>query len=754
MAKGLFASVVYVLALSLIVNLWLLAPVQADEHERKAYIVYMGDIEMTDIPVTDIYLKMIKDVIGGNLVHLTKAAEYLLYSFKNFKGCVLHLTDKEADIIASVMLNVMLEMAGVVSVFPSRKGSLHTTRSWDFMGFPLDVDRNTVESDIIIGVIDSGIWPESESFNDQGFSPPPAKWKGHCDTSNNFTCNNKMIGGQYFRADGNVTANGIASPRDSSGHGTHTASTAAGGAVIDASFLGLGQGTVRGGVPSARIATYKVCWADNCYAADVLAAFDAAISDGVDIISISVGGYSPSYFEDPIAIGAFHAMKKGILTSNSAGNDGPTLNTMKNLAPWVLSVAASSIDRKFITEVKLGNGMIIQGISLNPFDPLNKTFPLIYGGDAPNPLSDTASDSRYCRGDSLDKTLVQGKIVICDALISGEALFIGGAAGMILHGLDKQDQPLSFPIPASYLRVEQATHVLSYARNLTSTPYGTILKSVEIGDASSPIVASFSSRGPNFISPGILKPDLTAPGIAILAAYSPLASASIFKNDPRSVLYMIESGTSMACPHASGVAAYVKSFHPTWSPTAIKSALMTTTMPMSSASNEEAEFAYGSGHLNPLKAVNPGLVYDANEEDYINFLCNEGLNASQIRQISGKANSCKNMTKNGIGYHDLNYPSMALQTVPGAFDTVFYRTVTNVGFPNSTYHVVVTTLEGQALGIKVQPSVLEFESLGMKLSFSVRVTGSIGLRSLISASLVWDDGEHQVRSPIVVYSLS
>ncbi|KAH9615667.1 hypothetical protein KSS87_018851 [Heliosperma pusillum] len=358
------------------------------------------------------------------------------------------------------MLNVMLEMAGVVSVFPSRKGTLHTTRSWDFMGFTSDVERSSVESDIIIGVIDTGIWPESESFNDQGFGPPPAKWKGYCDTSNNFTCN---------KADGNVTANGIASPRDSSGHGTHTASTAAGGAVIDASFLGLGQGTARGGVPSARIATYKVCWTDSCYAADVLAAFDAAISDGVDIISISIGGYSPLYFENPIAIGAFHAMKHGILTSNSAGNRGPTLYTMTHFSPWVLSVAASSIDRKFITEVKLGNGMIVQGISLNTFDPLNQTYPLIYGGDAPNPLSDY--NSRYCEGDSLDATLVEGKIVICDALITGEAPFVSGAAGVIMQGLDSLDQPISHPLPASYLRVEDGTRVLSYARNLTRYYY-------------------------------------------------------------------------------------------------------------------------------------------------------------------------------------------------------------------------------------------------------------------------------------------
>ncbi|XP_074318711.1 cucumisin-like [Silene latifolia] len=742
MAKSWFPGAMYLLVLSLFVYACLLVPVQADELERKDYIVYMGDMEIPDIPVVgDIYLKMILDVLGGNLLDLKKAADYLVYSFKNFKGFVVHITDEEAEIFS--------KMVGVVSVFPSRKRKLHTTRSWNFMGFPLDVERSSLESDVIVGVIDTGIWPESESFNDEGFGPPPTKWKGRCDTSLNFTCNNKIIGAQYFRADNNISNIDIASPRDSDGHGTHTASTVAGSAVTGTSFLGLGSGTARGGVPSARIAVYKVCWSDKCDDADLLAAFDTAISDGVDIISVSVGGGQAPYLEDTMAIGSFHAMQKGILTSASAGNDGPTLVTLENFAPWFLTVAASSIDRKFITEVKLGNGMVVRGISLNTFDLKNKTFPLIYGGDAPNPLSESDSPSRYCGEDTLDKTMVEGKIVLCDTLITGEEPFINGVAGVIMQDLDSHDFPVSYPLPASYLKPEDGARVLSYARNLTSTPYGTILTSVAINDATSPTVASFSSRGPNPISTGILKPDLTAPGLTILAAYSPIAVVSGAESDPRSVQYNIISGTSMSCPHASGVAAYIKSFHPTWSPAAIKSALMTTASPMTSASNEEAEFAFGSGHINPLKAVNPGLVYDAEEADYINFLCSEGLTATQIELISGTRNNCSNTTN-----WDLNYPSMAVPTSAGAFNAVFYRAVTNVGSSNSTYSASVTTPEGQALAVTVQPSALVFKSIGEKLSFSVKVTGRIGLRGLISASLVWNDGEHQVRSPVVVYNLS
>ncbi|KAL2902557.1 Cucumisin [Bienertia sinuspersici] len=553
----------------------------------------------------------------------------------------------------------------------------------------------------------------------------------------------------------NITEDVTASPRDTIGHGTHTASIAAGGVVKTASFLGFGQGTARGGVPSARIAVYKPCWKDEgCFFSNVLAAFDAAISDGVDIISISlsfgrVDNLARPYFIDPIAIGGFHAMKKGILTSASVGNHGPSLRTIGNYAPWLLSVGASIIDRKFTTKVRLGNGM---GTSLNTFDLQNKTFPLIYGGDAPDTTSSNSSLSRFCLPDTLNRTLVKDKIVVCDALVNGTEAFIAGAVGTIMHFVQPHDIPYSFPLPASHIHGDDAARVISYTRNLTSTtPFGTILKSVELRDTSAPFVASFSARGPHPLSPQILKPDLVAPGVSILAAWSPIAPVTGIEGDERSVPFNMLHGTSMACPHATAIAAYVKSFHPTWSAAAIKSALMTTALPMSNAMNEEAELAYGSGHINPSKATNPGLVYDANEGDYVKFLCNEGLSDSRIRSITGDNSSCP---ENNSTNWDLNYPSISLAASLGSFDNTFIRTVTNVGSSNSTYKATITTPQGQSLAIKVQPSTLSFKSVGQKLSFSVRVSGNIGMRALLSASLVWDNGQHQVRSPIVVFNLS
>lgn len=165
----------------------------------------------------------------------------------------------------------------------------------------------------------------------------------------------KVIGAKYYNLDTGPYDDNL-SPVDDEGHGTHTAATVAGVPVAGASLYGVGKGTARGGVPSARIAVYKVCWSMGCSDMDLLAAFDEAIDDGVNFLSVSIGGNARQFFSDPIAIGAFHAMKRGILTSCSAGNDGPYTMTVENVAPWILTVAASATDRQFITEVALGNG--------------------------------------------------------------------------------------------------------------------------------------------------------------------------------------------------------------------------------------------------------------------------------------------------------------------------------------------------------------------------------------------------------------
>lgn len=159
----------------------------------------------------------------------------------------------------------------------------------------------------------------------------------------------KIIGARSYITDGNDL-----SPRDNTGHGSHVASIAAGNNVRDASFYGIAQGIAKGGVPSARLAVYKVC-DPHCYSGDILAAFDDAISDGVDFISISISfNESVEPTSNPIALGALHAYARGILTINSAGNRGPRFFTITTDAPWILTVAASGTDREIVDKVILG----------------------------------------------------------------------------------------------------------------------------------------------------------------------------------------------------------------------------------------------------------------------------------------------------------------------------------------------------------------------------------------------------------------
>lgn len=152
------------------------------------------------------------------------------------------------------------------------------------------------------------------------------------------------------------------SPRDAVGHGTHTAATAAGSLVHNVSYNGLAMGTARGGAPRARLAAYKACWNIDsgifCSNADILKAFDEAIHDGVDVLSVSLG-LGPPFVLDAIAVGSFHAVAKGITVVSSAGNSGPRSQTVENVAPWMISVAASTIDRSFPSLITLGNNQTI-----------------------------------------------------------------------------------------------------------------------------------------------------------------------------------------------------------------------------------------------------------------------------------------------------------------------------------------------------------------------------------------------------------
>lgn len=337
----------------------------------KLYVVYMGskDSDEHQDEILRQNHQMLTDIHGGNV---EQAKTSHVYSYRHgFKGFAAKLTEKQASEIS--------KMPGVVSVFPNTKRNLHTTHSWDFMGLSEDETmeipgfstKNQVN--VIIGFIDTGIWPESPSFSDTNMPPVPAGWKGQCQSGEAFNasiCNRKIIGARYYMSgyaaeedDGKTM---FKSARDSTGHGSHTASTAAGRYVADMNYKGLASGGARGGAPMARIAVYKTCWSSGCYDVDLLAAFDDAIRDGVHVISLSLGPDAPQgdYFSDAISVGSFHAVSRGILVVASVGNEG-TSGSATNLAPWMITVAASSTDRDFTSDILLGNRVQLMGDSLS-----------------------------------------------------------------------------------------------------------------------------------------------------------------------------------------------------------------------------------------------------------------------------------------------------------------------------------------------------------------------------------------------------
>ncbi|TKY64208.1 Subtilisin protease SBT1.6 [Spatholobus suberectus] len=705
-----------------------------------------------------------------------------------FHGFSAKLSPSEAQKLQS--------LGHVITLIPEQVRVPHTTRSPQFLGLTT-ADRTGLlhetdfGSDLVIGVIDTGIWPERQSFNDRDLGPVPAKWKGHCVAGKDFpatACNRKLIGARYFSGGYEATngkMNGTTeyrSPRDSDGHGTHTASIAAGRYVSPASTLGYAKGVAAGMAPKARVAMYKVCWNGGCYDSDILAAFDAAVADGVDVASLSVGGVVVPYHLDVIAIGAFGAASAGVFVSASAGNGGPGGLTVTNVAPWVTTVGAGTIDRDFPAYVELGNGKIVPGVSIygGPGLAPGKMYPIVYAGIGQfggNGSGDGYSSS-LCLEGSLDPKFVKGKIVVCDRGINsraakGEEVRKNGGVGMILaNGVFDGEGLVAdcHVLPATAVGATGGDEIRRYiaaAGNLraNSPPTATIVfKGTRLGVRPAPVVASFSARGPNPESPEILKPDVIAPGLNILAAWPDHVGPSGVPSDGRRTEFNILSGTSMACPHVSGLAALLKAAHPDWSPAAIRSALMTTAYtvdnrgdPMldESTGNVSSVFDYGAGHVHPEKAMNPGLVYDISTSDYVNFLCNSNYTTKSIHVITRKDADCSGAKRAGHS-GNLNYPSLSAvfqQYGKKRMSTHFIRTVTNVGDPNSVYKVTIRPPGGPV--VTVQPDTLTFRRVGQKLNFLVRVQTravklSPGGSSVKSGSIVWSDGKHTVTSPLVV----
>ncbi|KAK4435026.1 Subtilisin-like protease SBT1.2 [Sesamum alatum] len=650
----------------------------------------------------------------------------------------------------------MEKKEGFVYARPEEILPLHTTHSPKFLGLNQNTgfwNESNYGRGVIIGVLDGGIFPQHPSFSDQGMPSPPAKWKGKCEFKNT-TCNNKIIGARY------LLRFGYQSLLDNDGHGTHTAGTAAGNFVRGANIFGLANGTAAGIAPHAHLAIYKVCDV-ACPESSILAGIDAAVEDGVDVLSISIGSSGDNFARDFTAIGAFGAMEKGVFVSCSAGNRGPFSSTLSNEAPWILTVGASTTDRKTRATAVLGNNQQLHGTSAyqpNSFSSNNVASCLCRALNTSHP------SARYCSRSSLDGTDIRGKIVVCDIgggvsrTGKGEAIRSAGGAAMIMvnnEHIANTTIAEAHVVPATHVSYEDGLRIKAYINSMRA-PVATIrFAGTVFGDNRAPVVAAFSSRGPNSKSPGILKPDILGPGVDILAAWH--VPLPLENNTKTNFIFNMVSGTSMSSPHLSGVAALLKSAHPSWSPAAIKSAIMTTADVVNHAQNPLEDemflpariFATGAGHVNPSKANDPGLIYDIQLQDYIPYLCGLNYTNREVGYILQRWVNCSE--ESHIPEAQLNYPSFALTFRPASTPQVYTRIVTNVGNPTSSYNVEIVPPPG--VTVLVDPTTLNFTRVNQKIQYRVtfsRLTSAQNNAGVVQGFLRWTSSKHSVRSPIAV----
>ncbi|MER7009292.1 S8 family peptidase [Dactylosporangium sp. NPDC000555] len=609
---------------------------------------------------------------------------------------------------------------------------------------------------MIIADIDTGFWPESPSL---AALPEPRpdqavidrKWKagraGKCDEGqgppqHRITCNNKVIGARYYNSSGFGDWSGeFQSPRDYDGHGTHTATTAAGNHDVPATINGKPVGRVSGMAPAARIAVYKALWrqADgegSGGTADLLAAIDDAVADGADVINYSVAG-SSTLVVDPVGLAFFNAAAAGVFVATSAGNSGPDTSTVAHNAPWETTVAASSHDRGALKNVTLGNGRTYTGAGQGAAVPDAPLVDSVVAGRA----GAAADKVELCYPGTLDPGRVKGRIVLCKRGVNPRvdksiAVRDAGGVGMILYNATENSRNADYHVvPTVHVDQVAGAAIKEYAAG--TAPHASLSASTTTVPRA-PAMAAFSSAGPAEAGDGdLIKPDITAPGVDIVAGVSPAGH--------HGNLYDGESGTSMSSPHIAGIAALLRAKHSDWSPAAIKSALMTTAGALDNSGGaiqrgaaDATPLDYGSGHVRPARAFDPGLVYDAGATDWARYACGIG----QMQQVSDWCPSI-----GSIDPSDLNYPSIGIGSLPGT-QTVT-RTVTNVTDLPSVYVAAVSPPPGTT--VEVTPSTITVPA-GRQATFKVtirRTDAAYGRYTF--GSLTWTDLRgHAVHSPIAV----
>jgi hypothetical protein len=583
----------------------------------------------------------------------------------------------------------LLKMPGVIAVQRDALAHLLTDSSPQFIGAPTIYNQLHQTADdagkgVIVGVLDTGAWPEHPSYVDHGNLPaPPPKADGTprtCNFGDNpltpandpFVCQRKLISGQPFLATYNAVLGDepyATSARDSDGHGTHTSTTAAGGPVAHANPLGIDRGAIHGIAPGAHVAVYKVCGTQGCFQSDTVQAVGQAILDGVNVINFSVsGGVDP--YTDAVELAFLDAYAAGITVAASAGNEGPGAATVNHNSPWVLTVAASTQTRTFRSTATISSGgatLRISGATITA------------GTSSPAPVV-LASDPPYADAQCIKPVAAgtfTGKIVACERTpnraLKSFNVMQGGAVGMILYN--------SFPfdvftdnhwIPTVHIDKPETDQLLAFLAAhpgaTASWPQGT--RTTWQGDR----VTYFSSRGPGT---DWLKPDITAPGLHILAGNTPTPNPAEPVLGPPGNLFQVIAGTSMSSPHAAGSAALVKALHPSWTPGQVKSALETTAKTAGVTKEDGVRpadpFDVGGGRVDLTKAGDPGLTFDESAADY----------------AAGAAIPLDRI--------DLNTPSVNAPTMPGVISTT--RRARNVSNQVLAYRVSTQSPVGASISV-------------------------------------------------------
>jgi subtilisin family serine protease len=701
-------------------------------------------------------------------------------------------------------------MPEVLHVWEDEIRPLTTNFSLDFLEL-YDADKGLrgpegLDGDgIIIGVIDSGVYPEHPALADteQADRPsacqstwaevtflglwlcrrfeklpeevvfdPPENWNGICQTGENFeedTCNNKLIGARYFISGaentGPIDSGEIRSARDVDGHGTHTATIAAGNKVT-ATIFGTQIGSIQGIAPRARLAVYKACWIRpgdvraSCNTSDLANAIDTAVADGVDIINYSVGG-SVIDVTSPDDIALMNATKAGVLAVVAGGNDGPNLATVGSPAggPWTISVAASS--REGETSVEAMQVLEPPGIAgkyaveeanftppLRDFDPIEASLILADDDDDAGGSGTTADACEPLVND----TEIDGNIAFierggCNFDVKISNAGDAGAAAVVVYSIAGDPIVMNgdsslVNIPAVMIGQADGNLFLTEieADNTVTAVLdkGLLLTEPETGN----VMARFSSRGPGPV-PSIVKPDVTAPGINILAGFTPETANSM---PDETFAYL--SGTSMSVPHVSGVAALLMQANPDWSPSAIKSAMMTTArqdLVQSDGVSAATPFDFGAGHIVPNDSLKPGLVYDVSDDEYDAFAC--GAESPAVSEAR-----CDELATGGFSFaaEDLNQPSIGIARL--ANTRTVSRRVTNVSDEAQTFVASISPPPG--IQVLVAPTTLSLGA-GESGTFDVTLVYESGPLDLWRfGSLTWTSSEHGVYSAIAVNPVS